>query len=292
MAKTKAATPTIAFVTMCKGRLHHLRETLPTMAAQQPDELIVVDYSCPDGAGDWVEAEFPQARVVRVPGQDGFNASAARNAGAAAASSEWLFFVDADVQCLPGLADWLRANIAAGKFYRPEPLPGEATHKAWGSFACTAADFAAVGGYDEVMVGWGMEDTELYLRLAGHGSRESLYPGDLVVPFEHGDEERYVAEGLSDRWHNHTVNACYSRAKHQIARFRGVKDLPVADRAQLMAYTRKTISDWYAKGANGALPVRYIVAQQQPQPISRGTALGTQWTFTVLVQRPGPAPRR
>ena len=67
------AKPTIAFVTTCKGRLHHVRETLPLIAQQAPDEIIVVDYGCPDRVGDWVTANVPQARVVRVDDDPGFS---------------------------------------------------------------------------------------------------------------------------------------------------------------------------------------------------------------------------
>ena len=89
---------TIALITTCKGRLHHLRETLPLMASQGADEIVVVDYGCPDGAGDWVEREFPGVRVVRVDDDPGFCLPRARNAGARASSARWLAFVDADVK--------------------------------------------------------------------------------------------------------------------------------------------------------------------------------------------------
>ena len=50
-----------------------LRQTLGPMLDQPGGSCVVVDYSCPDGAGDWVEAHHPSAWVVRVPGQAGFN---------------------------------------------------------------------------------------------------------------------------------------------------------------------------------------------------------------------------
>ena len=76
---------TIAFVTTCKGRLHHIRQTLPRFLAEKPDEVIVVDYGCPDMAGDWVEENHPAAKVVRVTDDPEFCAARARNMGGRAA---------------------------------------------------------------------------------------------------------------------------------------------------------------------------------------------------------------
>ena len=49
-----AARPALVFVTTCKSRLHHLKETLPRMAAEAGAQCVVVDYGSPDGAGDWI----------------------------------------------------------------------------------------------------------------------------------------------------------------------------------------------------------------------------------------------
>ena len=58
--------PLLSIVTTCKGRLHHLRRSLPRFLAQPNTEVIVVDYDCPDGTSDVVAREFPAARVVAV----------------------------------------------------------------------------------------------------------------------------------------------------------------------------------------------------------------------------------
>lgn len=56
---------TIAFITTCKDRLQHLKETLPLLVADKPTEIVVVDYDCPANSGDWVEANYPDVKVVR-----------------------------------------------------------------------------------------------------------------------------------------------------------------------------------------------------------------------------------
>src|SRR5262245_54418958 len=87
----------LTLVTCCMGRLAHLRQSLPAMAAQPNCSCVVVDYSCPEQCGDWVAEAFPQVTVVRVPGRASYSPSAARNRGAAAADTPWFCFIDADV---------------------------------------------------------------------------------------------------------------------------------------------------------------------------------------------------
>jgi hypothetical protein len=115
--------PLISVVTTCKGRLEHLKVTLPHMMALADCEVIVVDYDCPDRASDWVRATYPEARVVRLSEQPIFNASRARNLGVAAANAPWLLMLDADVMVAPGLVDMLRPAMRRGVFFLPDPRP-------------------------------------------------------------------------------------------------------------------------------------------------------------------------
>lgn len=284
------AVPTIAFITICKGRLHHLRESLPLMAAQAPDELIVVDYSCPDGAGDWVEAAVPQARVVRVSGQAGFNASRARNAGAAAATSDWLFFVDADILMAPNMLESLRAGVAPGRFYRPFPKRTRVSSQIYGSFCCRREDFEQLGGYDPVIEGWGYEDQDMYERLNALGLRQSYYPVELAEVIAHEDDERHILPDMHDRWENEVINGCYSAAKRAISDLRGGNgNLSLDERRAIMANTRRIVSQWYRAGAAKPLPVRFVVGQTQPHRCASHITVHSETAVTVIVD---PSQRR
>ena len=53
--------PLMSAIVTCKGRLEHLKQTLPLLMAMPDSEVIVVDYDCPDRSGDWVRAEHPGA---------------------------------------------------------------------------------------------------------------------------------------------------------------------------------------------------------------------------------------
>ena len=103
----------LSFVTTCMGRLEHLKQTLPLQ--QHPDcESIVVDWSCPDKCGDWVEENYPDVKVVRVDGEQYYHRSKARNAGLQAATGEYICNADADLLIQPtffNLLDSLSPNI-------------------------------------------------------------------------------------------------------------------------------------------------------------------------------------
>lgn len=291
MARNKATdAPAIAFITTCKGRLHHLKQSLPAMAAQHPDELIVVDYDSPDGAGDWVEAHFPQAKVVRTSQPDGgFNVSRARNLGAAAVTSEWLVFVDADILLAPSFAQALRPAVTRGHFYQPVPKDTGAGGT-YGTFACAAADFRAIGGYDEVFEGWGREDKDVYIRLQRAGIKKAFYAPGLVRGIAHDDSERHIHADMKDRWQNEAVNACYLEAKVRISVTRGGRgNLPLAERRNLMREIRRIVGEWYQAGARERLPVRFKVPPDPTLRLGSGIRIHSEAMVTVVLDPP-PGP--
>jgi glycosyltransferase involved in cell wall biosynthesis len=260
------------------------------MLAHPADELIVVDYSCPDGTGNWVEGASPQARLVRVPGQAGFNASRARNHGAAAATGDWLFFVDADILLKPEALEKLRPALKAGCFYTPWLKDvSEEVVQAYGTFLCRAADFAAIDGYDEVLEGWGGEDSDIYMRLKIRKLREVYYKTDILTVIDHGDDERNIVAGMTDRGENGAVNALYLQAKQKISLLRGGNgNLPLSERLGLLQIARRFVGPWYKDGARAPLPVRFAVARTRPLTISAQMKVRTETTVTVILEPGGP----
>ncbi len=206
----------LCFVTTCMGRLHVLRQTLGPMLEQPGASCVVVDYSCPDRAGEWVETHHPAARVVRVPGQTRFNASAARNAGARHADAAWIGFVDSDVVLDPGFAAAVLPTLAPGGFYRAF----SDDRGLGGTFVCLKADFDRLGGYDEIYPCWGEEDNDLYdaLQFAGLETRE--LPEPLLSHLAHGDDQRTRFYPVTDRVLGHAINRVYRIVKWDTARLR------------------------------------------------------------------------
>lgn len=94
------ARPTVSVVIPAYRAEATILQTLASVYAQSQlaDEVIVVDDGSPDDTAAVVERAYPSVRVLR---QANGGPAKARNTGAAAASGEWLAFLDADDAWLP-----------------------------------------------------------------------------------------------------------------------------------------------------------------------------------------------
>ena len=145
------------------------------MIAQRAHEVIVVDYSCPEGTGAFVAEHFPSVRVVPVAGQEHFSNWKARNAGAAVATGDVLVFVDADTILADGAIEWLSEQLPErtygffdSKTSRSFNQDGLrlASNQLKGFHAIPTAAFRRAGGYDAVLEGYAAgADTDLEERL-------------------------------------------------------------------------------------------------------------------------------
>lgn len=208
-----AAPPTLSIVTCCKGRLEHLQRALRTFVAQVEAEVIVVDYDCPDRAKDWVAAHFPTVRIASVTEAPIFNVSKARNIGARLARGPWLVFCDADHLLPPSFASEVLAQINPGTYLRIHVSTPLGPKKRWMPFACEAAAFWAVGGYDDAFRGWGTEDQELAERLDQSGVKDAGGAPVVVEALPHSDaarsahyEHKIDVSGAINHW--------YAQVKH------------------------------------------------------------------------------
>jgi glycosyltransferase involved in cell wall biosynthesis len=179
-------TPIITFIVVCKGRLKHLRASLPKLMQQPKSETIVVCSNHPDGAADWVEKNYPAAKIVMLDDENEFNMSKNRNAGLNLATTKWICFIDADIIIKSDFTDQVLPLLRDGNYYtfsQPGGLSG----------TCIAAlnDLISVGGYDEALVVWGGEDGDLYARLRLQKINSSKLPLELIQSIiKHSDDTR------------------------------------------------------------------------------------------------------
>ena len=239
----------IAFITTCKSRLHHLQQTLPLLLAESSEEIIVVDYGCPQGTGDWVSNNYPTVSVIRVDDDPGFCLPRARNLGAQKSSASWLCFIDADVKVTPGWIRWMEDNLETGRFYRAGKIDGVRILDTWGTVLCSRKGFFGIGGYDEAFRGWGGEDDDLYERLKIAGYSESEYPARFVDAIKHDDLERTLFHDVKEKRLQLFVNRFYTEAKLDLMKIIG-RELPIAERLLMMEKIKAEIMAWSLDQAN------------------------------------------
>lgn len=184
-----------------RGRIGACLTSLRRLRGPAP-EVVVVDDGSTDGTGPWVEREFPEVRLLRI---ESGGLSAARNAGAAAATGEVLAFTDDDCEVDP---DWLRelgalfaagwdaaggpnlappARDAAGAAVAAAPGAAshvmlddvEAEHVPGCNLAVRRSLYAAIGGFDPDFRTAG-DDVDFCWRLRDAGLRIGFAPNAFV----------------------------------------------------------------------------------------------------------------
>ena len=233
--------PTFTLVTTCKGRLDHLKQTLANMVSQGFHEVIVVDYDCPQGTSEWIRANHPSVVLVEVENEPLFNVSKARNFGARRSSGDVLCFLDADIVLADGYLRWFENNFAQNTFY----ISGVS------SPVCTRAQFESVGGYDDVIAGWGGEDWDFCLRLKQTGYDLKLFPKDLIKDqIQHSDLMRTSYYQIKDKQTSMLRARYYIAAKQKLSSLRGSSNITRCMRESLYLQT-ETIIDDYQKFKKG-----------------------------------------
>jgi len=222
------------------------------MVAQSAAEVIVVDFSCPEAAGDWVASNFVSARVVSVEGQKHFSNWKARNAGAAIATSEVLVFVDADTVLADGAIDRLAERLPDGvygyfdretskAFNQGGPVLGANQLK--GFHVVPAEAFGRVGGYDEVLEGYAAgADTDLEERLLMIGLVKHVLDPLLIESVINHDAASRTEHHSQSIGMSYGAGLLYRAAKRVLLRAGGHSELPLPTRQQLYDAARRAVS--------------------------------------------------
>ena len=240
-------------ITTCKGRLEHLKQTLPRWLAEPNVFVTVVDYDCPDGTAAWVKENYPEVEVIHVTNRPKFNLSGARNVGAAHATAGWWCFWDADLVAAPGWADAIRRSLKHQHYLLADPIEWNQ----FGSVVVHSWDFKAAGGYDSFITGWGAEDGDFYARLRQIGVRPGSYPGEYTASIPHSDVARTAHYAEPDKLKSQRLFDTYHTSK--IDWMLKHNRLPgEADKKELLVA---------AHNANGApLPQWYTEERSSPEP--------------------------
>lgn len=184
---------TAAIVTTCKGRLEHLKQTLPHNLQQDYEGftgIIVVDFGCPDGAAEWCKSlNDPRVKPIRINRYpQNWNMSRARNVGINFADADYVLPVDADVFTPPDYVSRMMSRVELCGFDLCSVLTDDGGRNSHCAIRKDA--WLWVRGYDESLEGWGYEDNDFYNRLDNAGFSLGMLNNCGLRLIEHDDEMR------------------------------------------------------------------------------------------------------
>ncbi len=189
------------------NRLEHLISTAQRVAAWPGhQEHLIVDWS---SAVPVRREQLPadsRIRLLRVAGEPSWNLCRAYNFAVARALGDWILKLDADTwptpswptDAPPAGALGLMAS-GPGPAEGPAPAFGSGPEGRKGQFLMPRQLFAAVGGFNEHLIGYGFDDKDLQARLAVHtGQGAVAIPEAWIGVIAHSDAER-AGQGRSGR---------------------------------------------------------------------------------------------
>lgn len=204
--------PRIAFCTTCKGRLQHLKETLPKNIASNIgyrncvfvvlayDDSETARYLCTFHATDIARGKLV---VYSFRNGDEFHLSHAKNMAARCGideGGEILVTLDADNFTGVGFAELVATRFREpGIFLVPDHLtiqslphgPLRPCRGFAGRLAVRAADFIKAGGYDEVYNTWRGEDIDMNFRLERIGFTRRFIENGYLNTIPHNADVRF-----------------------------------------------------------------------------------------------------
>lgn len=189
-----------SIITICKGRLEHLKQTLPSMMYQFNNqmqfrndyELIVVDYGCPDKTFSYV-IQFFQTRKdlsiksILVKNQtEQWNPGRCRNIGANQAKGDYFFFVDADMILQPLALLQVEKIIIQKNPILIKKSNHLVNGDKMGTCIIHSKEFHEIKGYNETGIGWCFEDIDIYNRLEKYQKTYNYEESEIkITPIYH-----------------------------------------------------------------------------------------------------------
>lgn len=203
----------LSLITICKGRLAHLKQSFPAMMYQfnrqmqfrNDYEVIVVDYGCPENAFAYVlqsshtRKELPITAVKVQDKAEQWNPGRARNIGANQASGDWLFFVDADMILQSTVLLKVDEIIQKNHPILIQKNLNSGNGDKNGTCLIRAKEFHEVKGYNERGIGWCLEDVDIYNRLNRYN--KTFYYDENIIkihPISHGWDLRNRFNDIKD----------------------------------------------------------------------------------------------
>jgi len=194
----------IAFCITCMNRLSHIQQTLEKNILDNflPDkvEFVLLDYNSTDDLEEWIKTQqyFINIGILSYYKTDiptDYQRSHSRNMAFRLASAEVVCNLDADNFLGDGFAEYILNEFEK---YSEEQIFITSSFQnmdAFGRVCLRACDFYKIRGYNELLTGYGNEDTDLFYRLQQLGLQLKLFWNEKFCrAIQHSYLERIVNE--------------------------------------------------------------------------------------------------
>ncbi|KAA8496790.1 hypothetical protein FVE85_0519 [Porphyridium purpureum] len=292
--------PGVSLIAACKDRNDHVLDALASWRKVAGlKEIVIVDWSSKHAVREFLKAhrelddvlEDTRIRIERVEGEVAWVLSRAYNLAARLSVYSNILKVDCDTVLHP---DLLSAHpLKAGTFYAGDwkTLNSNNLSDSLGSAALSASeelhlngmlfvrrsDFFMLGGYDERIVTYGWDDTDMVRRLVGRGLANLPFNNSFATHAEHPYEQRLTNQPVSEYGALlPSANPLAAAVEVQRNRVLGSKmNLPTWDSSSLRTYYNLVVKEASPRAylqltaANKIQSLQELVSNEQLQEASK-----------------------
>jgi predicted glycosyltransferase involved in capsule biosynthesis len=185
----------LSFCTTCMNRVEHLKKTLPhnieLLNKFDNSELVIVNYDSKDDLHDYIINNYSnyinnnKIKYIKVQNKNYFDSRHAKNIAHKCSTGDVLINLDADNFLTETVILEIIRDFSINMNYLLNCGYNE------GFIVISRDNFFKLGGYNENMQGYGLEDVDLIFRafyLLGLTFR--YFDNDLVKVIEHSDDDR------------------------------------------------------------------------------------------------------
>ncbi len=186
-------TKSLSVITVCMNRQQHLQVTAARVAeSPHHQEHLVLDWSSSEPLRRDQLPDDSRIRLERVEGEPRWNLCRAYNIAAKLARGDIFLKLDAD--CWPEHIDQdLHLKTLSDVCWF-----GSGSDGRLGQFLMSRSAFEAVGGFNELLVGYGFDDKDLKARLQSLGFVIELLPEASLGVIPHSIHERVSRTDVDD----------------------------------------------------------------------------------------------